>query len=69
MFGSFAVFNICGDSVPFEDFAVLITQRHAANQEPAILSVSCATDTYFVLERLPTGNGGLPLLDVAFQVV
>src|ERR1700738_228281 len=57
--GPLLVLYIVADSVPADDLAVLIAQRHAAHQEPAIFAVSSA-ETLLHFERLPCRQVSAP---------
>src|SRR5258708_22970994 len=63
-----AILDVGCRSVPFDDVPRLVTQRHAADQEPAIFPVGGPSQPRFIVERLPRLQGGAPFLHMLADV-
>ena len=68
-FGALAIVDVGDNPVPLPDISVLIAQRLAAVQEPAIFSVGSATETYLYLDRLPLCDALAPLAEILPGVI
>src|SRR6266851_9798829 len=66
--GPLAIFDVGDDTIPFDDVAGFISQRHAALQMPAIFPI-CAPETQLVLKRLAAGNAREPLRVVSLNII
>ena len=60
LFGLLPVLNLNPGSIPLDDAAQFIAQRHLTDQQPAISSI-CHPDPYFTLHRLPSHQGCAPV--------
>jgi len=67
-FTALAIINIREDSIPSDDLAVLIAQRHGSNQKPPIFAI-CAAMPHFVLERLTAFERCPPALHVQLKII
>ena len=64
-FGTLAIFDVRENSIPPDDLSVLIAQRHATSQKPAIFPIRSATKARLAFERLACSKGRAPLFRIA----
>ena len=66
--GALAIFDIGEDTIPLKDVSILVSQRHAALQMPAVLPIR-APETHFVLKNFACANAGEPLAFVPLKII
>jgi hypothetical protein len=60
--------NVEENPVPLNDPPLLISQRHATTQMPAILTIR-TTKPQLILKWLAGGNGGRPFTQVPLKII
>src|SRR4029077_7814029 len=60
--------NVEENPVPPNDLPLIISQRHATTQMPAILTIR-TTETHLILKRLAGGDGRHPFTQVLLKII
>src|SRR5215468_1082460 len=66
--GPFAILEVDVRSVPFDDYALLVTIRFGAREEPTIFAIE-PPQPRFEFEGRPASNGGTPRVHVSGNIL